>query len=270
MRATWTLAMHSLRRMRVVVLAMGAVLVGFQFVLTQVGVVLDRNQAFGTLASLVPDFLRQVAGPSMLSFMSFSGIVALGFFHPIVMSSLLGLSIAIGTEPAAEIETRFDDLTLTRPVPRAAVIARSVLLLTIVDGTILMAMTLGSWTGLACCTPSTVQRPSIALLRSLAISLGAIVWCWGGLALAAASAARRRAAAAGLVGVAALVAYLIDYLGRVWDPLSHVSPLSPFHYFEPMTLIAGAPLDRGHLAILFAIGAGGAVAGYAIFARRDL
>jgi ABC-type transport system involved in multi-copper enzyme maturation permease subunit len=262
--------MHSLRRMRGVALAMGAVLVGFQFLLTQVAVVLDRNQAFGALATLVPDFMRQVAGPSMLGFMSFTGIVALGFFHPIVMASLLGLSIAIATEPAAEVETRFDDLTLTRPVPRAAVIARSVLVLTIVDGAILTAMTLGSWTGLTCCTPATVQRPSIALLRSLAMCLGAVVWCWGGLALAAASAARRRAVAAGLTGIVALVAYLVDYLGRVWDPLSHVSPFSPFHYFEPMTLITGAPLSLSNLAILFGIGFAGAIAASVVFARRDL
>ena len=92
-------------------------LVGFQFLLTQVAVVLDRNQAFGPLATMLPDFMREMAGPSMLAFMSFSGIVALGFFHPIVLSSLLGLAIAIGTEPAGEVETRFDDLTLTRPVP---------------------------------------------------------------------------------------------------------------------------------------------------------
>ena len=124
MRATLTLAMHSLRRMRVIALAMGAVLVGFQFLLTQVAVVLDRNQAFGALSSLVPDFLREVAGPSMLAFMSFSGIVALGYFHPIVLSSLLGLTIAIATEPAGEVETRFDDLTLTRPVLRGAIIDR--------------------------------------------------------------------------------------------------------------------------------------------------
>src|SRR5262245_63453081 len=99
MWATLTLAMHSLRRMRSVVLAMGVVLVGFQFLLTQVAVVLDRNQAFGALATLVPDFMRQVAGPSMLGFMSFSGIVELGFFHPIGMASLLGLTIAMAREP---------------------------------------------------------------------------------------------------------------------------------------------------------------------------
>lgn len=269
-RSTLVLAAHSLKRVRVIVGAMAAVLVGFQFLLTQVAVVLDRNQAFGALSSIVPDFLREVAGPSMLAFMSFSGIVALGYFHPIVLTSLLGLTIAIATEPAGEVESRFDDLTLTRPVPRGAVIARTVIVMAVVESGILALMTLGTWTGLTCCTPATVRRPSIALLRSLAVSLGAIVWCWGGLALAAASAVRRRAVAAGLIGVAALTAYLLDYLGRVWDPLSRISPFSPFHYFEPMTLITGAPLNRGHVAILIGVGAAGAIAAHIIFGRRDL
>ena len=270
MRAATVLALHSLKRVRVVAIAMAAVLVGFQFLLTQVAVVLDRNQAFGALSSIVPDFMREMAGPSMLAFMSFSGIVALGFFHPIVLASLLGLTIAIATEPAGEVETRFDDLTLTRPVPRGAVIARTVLVMAIVGGAILLLMTLGSWTGLTCCTPASVQRPSIGLLRSLAIGLGAIVWCWGGLALAAASAVRRRSVAAGLTGIAALAAYLVDYLGRVWNPLSRVSPLSPFHYFEPMALITGAPLNVTHLAILVGIGVAGAFTAHVIFGRRDL
>src|SRR5262245_8319587 len=124
--------------------AIAVVLTGFQFLLTQVAVVLERNQAFGALSSLVPDFLRSVAGPSMLAFMSFSGIVALGYFHPIVLASLLGLAIAVATEPAAEIESRFDDLTLTRPVPRGAVIARSVIVMVTVLSGILVLMTLGS------------------------------------------------------------------------------------------------------------------------------
>ena len=270
MRATLVLTVHSLKRVRVVVAAIAAVLVGFQFLLTQVAVVLDRNQAFGALTSIVPDFIREVAGPSMLAFMSFSGIVALGYFHPIVLASLLGLTIAIATEPAGEIEARFDDLTLTRPVPRGAVIARTVIVMATVLSGILVLMTLGSWTGLTCCTPATAPRPSTALLRSLALTLGAIVWCWGGLALAAAAAVRRRALAAGLAGVAALAMYLLDYLGRVWDPLSRISPASPFHYFEPMTLITGAPLNVAHIALLVGIGVAGAIAAHVVFARRDL
>jgi len=269
-RATLALASHSFKRMRLFAAALAVVLTAFQFLLTQVAVMLERNQSFGALSSLMPDFMRAMAGPSMLAFMSFGGIVALGYFHPIVLASLLGLAIAIATEPAAEIESRFDDLTLTRPVPRGAVIARTVILLVAIVAGILVLMALGTWTGLACCTPATVARPPLALFRSLAISLGAIVWCWGGLALAAAAVVRRRAVAASVAGISALTGFLLDYLGRVWDPVSRISRLSPFHYFEPMPLVAGSPLDLQGVAILFMVGAFGVAAGYVSFHRRDL
>src|SRR2546430_3663797 len=80
---TLTLAAHSLRRIRPIVVGMAIVLGGFQFLLTQVAVFLMRNRAFGMLASLVPDFIRSLAGPSMVAFMSFGGVASLGYFHPI-------------------------------------------------------------------------------------------------------------------------------------------------------------------------------------------
>src|SRR5689334_6362815 len=62
----WTLAVHSLRRKRVLLIGLGLVLAGFQFLLTQVAVYLMKTQAFGMLANLVPEFMRSLAGPSML------------------------------------------------------------------------------------------------------------------------------------------------------------------------------------------------------------
>ena len=101
-------------------------------------------------------------------------------------------------------------------------------------------------------------------------SLGAIVLCWGGVAMAVASGARRRATAAGATAVTALAAYLVDYLGRIWDPARLAGRLSPFHYFEPMTLIAGGAANTRNLVVLFAIGAAGVTVAYVRFARRDL
>ena len=267
---TLALAAHSLRRIRPIVLGMAIVLGGFQFLLTQVAVFLMRNRAFGMLASLVPDFIRSLAGPSMLAFMSFGGVVSLGYFHPIVLASLVGLAIAVATEPAAEVEKRFDDLLLARPVARHQVITRTVTVLVSVVAALLLVMTAATWSGLACCTPATAGRPAAALIRSLAAALGAIVLCWGGVALAVASASRRRATAAGITAVAALAAYLLDYLGRVWDPARLASRLSPFHYFEPMALLAETPLSGGNVGVLLTVAAAGVAAGYAIFARRDL
>ena len=146
------------------------------------------------MPSLVPDFLRQMAGPSMLTFMSFTGVVAFGYFHPIVIAAHLGLAIAIATEPAAEIETRFADLTLARPMVRHQVITRTIVVLVVAEAAVLLTMMTATWTGLACCTPADAPRPELATIRSLAIMLGTVALCWGGLALAAASAVRRRAA----------------------------------------------------------------------------
>jgi ABC-2 type transport system permease protein len=265
-----TLARHSFRRSAPILIGMAVVLAGFQFMLTQVAVFLMRSQAFGLLASLIPPYIRAMAGPAMVAFMSFSGVVALGYFHPIVLASLVGLAIAAGTEPAAEVETRFADLTLARPMARHDVITRSVIVLAVTIGMLLAVMTAATWIGLACCTPAAAQRPRFALIESLAVSLGAIVWCWGGIALAVAAGARRRATAAGLTAVATLAAYLLDYLGRIWDPARLASRVSPFHYFEPMTLISGGPVNLANLTVLASIGIAATVIAYVRFARRDL
>jgi ABC-2 type transport system permease protein len=256
--------------MRAIVIGISLVLAGFQFLLTQVAVFLMRSQAFGMLQSLIPEYLRSIAGPSVLVFMSFTGVVMLGYFHPIVLAALLGLTITIATEPVAEIETRFADLTLARPVARAEIVTRTVIVL-VVSGTLVLGMMMaGTWIGLACCTPAAAPRPSAAIIRSMVLNLAVIAWCWGGIALAAGAAMRRRATAAGLSGVVALAAYLLDYLGRVWDPARVASKLSPFHYFEPMLLITGVGLSGRNVAVLLAIGLLGTVASYVIFARRDL
>ena len=268
--ATVVLAAHSLRRIRWLVGGIGVLLAGFQFLLTQVAEYLFRRSAFGQLSALVPDFVRTAAGPSTLAFMSFTGIVAFGYFHPIVLGSLVGLIIAIATEPAAEVETRFVDLTLARRLTRASAVTRTVLVALVAGSVVIGLMMAGTWTGLACCTAGDAPRPSAGLIGSLALSLGSVLVCWGGVALALAAGARRRATAGGTAGALALAAYLLDYLGRAWEPARAISIISPFHYFEPAALVAGQSLSASNLAVLAGIGAIATAVAYVLFARRDI
>src|SRR5437667_1220957 len=115
-RRTFVLAFHSAGRIRGVIIGLSVLLAAFQFLLTQVAAYLTRQSAFGGLFALMPDFVRTMAGPSALAFMSFAGVVSLGHFHPIVLGALVALMIAIATEPASEVETRFIDLTMARPL----------------------------------------------------------------------------------------------------------------------------------------------------------
>ena len=81
---------------------------------------------------------------------------------------------------------------------------------------------------------------------------------------------RRRATASGVAAVAALATYLLDYLGRIWDPARWLSTLSPFHYFEPSSLVSGGPLNVRDVAVLLGIGLAGMITSYGIFSRRDV
>jgi ABC-2 type transport system permease protein len=253
-----------------VLVCLGLLLAGFQFLLTQVAGYLARRSAFGQLSALMPDFVRSLAGPSTLAFLSFRGIVGLGYFHPIVIAALIGLTIAIASEPAAEVETRFVDLTLARPLTRAQLITRTLLVTGIAAGAMLGLMAVGTWIGLACCTASDVARPSPRLIGSLAVNLAAIMVCWSGVTLAVAAAVRRRAVAGAVAGIAAFGTYLLDYLGRAWEPARAASRLSPFHYFEPTALIMGEPLRILNMAVLVGIAVVGIAVSYGVFARRDI
>ena len=184
--------------------------------------------------------------------------------------ALVSLSIATATEFAAEVETRFVDLTLARPVSRTAVIVRTLIVWCVATSVVLAAMAAGTATGLACCTPALAPRPPAPLIASLVASLAAVMFCWVGVALALASFAKRRATAFGAAGILALGTYLLDYLGRVWETAQFASRFSPFHFFEPMSLVSGEHLKLADVGALTTIGAIGIVTALVRFNARDL
>lgn len=269
-KGAFVLARHSLTRIRGLLIGLGLLLAAFQFLLVQVAAYFARENAFNQLSVLLPDFVRSMAGPSVFAFMSFGGIVSLGYFHPIVITTLVGLTISIATEPAGEVETRFVDLILARPITRHDAITRTVVVLVAAGSLMLMLMLTGTLTGLACCAPPGSEAPSPGLFLSLAASLAAVMIAWGGVSLAIAAAAKRRAVAGTTAGVCALAAYLLDYLGRAWQPAQRLSLISPFHYFETMPLVMGQPLDLRNISILIGVGAAGATISYIRFGRRDI
>jgi hypothetical protein len=94
--------------------------------------------------------------------------------------------------------------------------------------------------------------------------------CWGGITLVIGAVSRRRSVAASIAGVLALTTYLLDYLGRAWEPAAGVSKLSPFHYFAPMAVIMSESLSAANVTLLLAVGVAGALASYIAIGRRDI
>jgi ABC-2 type transport system permease protein len=270
MRGALSLLLHSIRRVRVLVLALGVLLGAFQVLLTLVARSIQRSQSFENLSAMIPGFFRQLMGPSFIGLMSFAGIVCVGYFHIAVMGSLTGITIAVATEPASEIETGFMDLILSRPLARHWVITRSIVLALICIVFLVGMMVLGTWTGLFLLAPADAAWPSTQLINTLATNLGLLMLSWAGVTLAIAANTRRRSVAGATAGVLALGTYLLDYLGRAWEPAQSIAWLSPFRYYSALDLVMGSKIPALHLEVLVGVALAGVVAAYIGFSRRDI
>lgn len=270
MRGALALLVHSIRRVRLLLLALGVLLGGFQVLLTLVARSIDRSRSFDNLTAMIPGFFRQLMGPSFIGLMSFGGIVCVGYFHIAVMGSMTGMTIAVATEPASEIETGFMDLILSRPLARYWVITRTLALAVICIFFLVGMMVLGTWVGLYLLAPPDATWPSPHLINTLATNLGLLMLSWAGVTLAIASNARRRSVAGAIAGVLALGTYLLDYLGRAWEPAQSIAWLSPFRYYSPLDIVMGSEIPALHLEVLAGVALAGAAAAFVSFARRDI
>src|ERR1051325_8447534 len=91
------------RRVRKLLLSIGLLLAGFQVVLILQANSIQGSNSFAKMGDLVPSFARDLMGPSFVSFLSFRGMVCLGYFHPVVMGALVSVSVTIATIPVMEI-----------------------------------------------------------------------------------------------------------------------------------------------------------------------
>lgn len=266
----WPLVAHSLRRARVLIAIVALILAGFQWLMTLAAKALQSMGAFGSILAMLPPAIRVLAGPSLVPLMSFAGMVSVGYFHLIVLAALVALAVGVGTETAGEIEQHLVDVLLSRPFSRAWLVTRTITVLAASILSVLLAMALGTWTGLLLFAPEGVQWPKAGLIASLVINLGAMMLAWGSVALAVSVASRRRVVAGSITAVAALVTFLIDYLARLWEPMQRVSWLSPFHYMNQLELLTGAALPWRDVSVLIAIAITSTGIAFAVILRRDL
>jgi ABC-type transport system involved in multi-copper enzyme maturation permease subunit len=184
MRGAAWLVWHSLKRSRTLVLVTGFLLAAFQLVLIFAAGEIQGTNGFGQLAALMPPLLRELLGPAIASFLSFSGIVSLGYFHLTVIGALTAVAVTLGTIPAGEVESGFSDFILSRPVARHWIITRAIVVTVFCCALVLALMVAGTWSGLHTFGRRDVAWPSAAMIGSMAANLYMLALCWGGVGLA--------------------------------------------------------------------------------------
>jgi hypothetical protein len=261
------LVRRSLMRHAGLLAGLAAVLSAFQVLLVLIGRNLQREGLFAQLAAIVPPFIQEVIGGADGSF---GGLVAFGFFHPVVIIALTFSGIYLASELAGEVEDGLVDIVVARPVPRRLMVTRSALVTSGATTAVVASMLVANRAAVAWLAPPGVPAPLTSRLMWVALNLLAVVWCFAAASLALAAHARRRAFAAGVIGLAMVCLYLLQFAAAAWAPARPLARISPFHYYEGMRTVLGLNDARPDIiALLFAAAlmAGWA---YVAYARRDL
>lgn len=258
----------AVKRARTLLVATGLLLGAFQVLMVFIASSI-KPEAMDQIAELLPPFVRNILGPAVASVMSFAGIACIGYFDLVIVIALLALVTALGTLPASEIETGAADLILARALPRHWLMTRTFALVVFAIVLMLALMVAGTWLGLAWFASEIDIWPSAGMIGALALNLGLLTFCWGGLAMAFGAVCRRSVAGA-TTGLLALVTLLLDLVRSIWTPAEHVAWLSPFHYFVPFDIVMGRPVPGENLVVLWAIGMTGVAVAYFGFSQRDI
>lgn len=267
MSGLFTLVRHSLRRRRGFLGIAVVMMLAFQLFTIAAGRALEKSGGMRQMGSLMPNFLERWT--NMMA-ASFRGFVLFGYSHPMVELFLVATAISIGTELAEEIETKFIDLMMARPLHRSVAVNRTVVVLIATMAIVIASMLAGTSIGLRLLTPPDTTPPDRGVILSLATNLSLLVLAWGGIATMIASFTKRRAVATATCGFLAFAMFIFDYVGRFWDAVKPYGVVSPFRYFSPFAMIGGAPLPRTDALVLIAIFVVTMLIANVAYSRRDL
>lgn len=261
---------RSIAQGRYVLLGLLLLLFGFQLIIIAQAAEVERSNAFASVANLMPGFMQRGLGSRAMLLATFRGTVAFGYFHPVVCILVAVLAMYFATEPAHEVEAGLVDLELARAVPRHRLVTRSLLvaIASVVAATVMMA--LGTWAGARIFDAQGMAMPALKLRAELLVNLFAVAVCLAGFALMIATLSRRWSTAFTTVGLVAVIAYMVDFIGIGWPPMRMIAWLSPFHYYPALSVVAGdAPTVR-NIGVLLTAGATFVTVAYWQFNRRDV
>jgi beta-exotoxin I transport system permease protein len=259
---------RSLARHRALIIALAALLSAFQILDIVVAHNLQKNGLYAQFGSLVPAFIQEAMGGVLVG--SFSGAIALGFAHPLVVLSLSCVAIYLASEPAGEVQDGLVDLVVARPVPRSLIVTRSAVVYMLASAMVVAAMFATSRITVRWISPTSLSTLPALRLGWVAANLLAIVWCFGAAALAMASHVRERMRAAGTMALTAVFLYLLQFGAAAWSPLRPFARVSPFHYYDPMQTLLGTVRPVTNVAGLLIASMVLLAAAYAFYSRRDL
>jgi len=268
-----TLVAKLLRDIRVPLIVVGLLLVGFQCLWVKITARITGElvpfffgmaKAQGLMPIKVEEEIFRGPGQIIKTLMGGEGIklsramdiLTVGFVHPLMLSVFC--IWAVGRAAGAitgEIDRGTMELMLAQPVPRRRMVFAHLLVDLVAIPTICLCLWTGIWLGTAIVGPITVSPEDVAkypfeleidptALQLYPANFGyglcnvaAFIFAVSGYTMWLSAVGRFRGRVLGVAVLITLLQFLINLFGQLWDGLAPLRPFTVFYWYQPQQLI---------------------------------
>ena len=244
-------------------------LVIFLFQIAICGIVHDNAtvKALIQYIDMLP-FIKTLFGGESLQVGNISGLIAIGYNHPLVLTLYMLFAVGVPTGLlAGEVQKGTMELILSRQVTKIHVyICAGFITIT---GMFALVLVMFGGTIVATNLYDFGQAIPLYSFFKAAINGGLLASAVGGIALLAAACFQRNTAV--WLTVAYLVAnYFVSVIAEWWSRMTWLKPTTIFYYVNGQKIFSGGGWPLGDMSVLVLILAVSTILGGIIWSRRDL
>ena len=228
----------------------------------------EKVKVFLQFIDMMPAFIKTLLGGDALQVGNVSGLIAIGYQHPLVM--LLYMLFAVGVPTgllAGETQRGTMELILSRAATKTQVYICVSLITLAGMFTLVLVMFLGTVTTTVIYEFS--QDVPLDLFFRIAVNGGFLASAVGGIALLTASCFRRPVAVGVTVAYLVLM-YFTAFIADWWPRMAWLKPTTLFHYVDGYEVFALHVWPVRDMCVLAGVLVVTTVLGGLLWQRRDL
>jgi ABC-2 type transport system permease protein len=217
----------------------------------------------------MPGFMKNAIGGDMLEVGNYTGFIAIGYQHPLVLAFYMIFAVCVPTGLlTGHVQSGTMELILSRSVTKNQIYICACILTFIGMLALVIVMFLGTVVGINICNFD--QEISLWPFFRASIFGGLLSGTTAGVALLAAATFRNRGRAVGLAMAFFIANYFIDLIAEWWPRAKFMAPVTLFHYVNPPKILFGTTWPIGDMAVLAMVLIVAVIAGGIIWNQRDL
>jgi ABC-2 type transport system permease protein len=252
------------------------------------GQILDSFRARGLSIEIIRATLFQGPGQIVQAIMGGERIridhavdmISISYVHPLTVFILCTWAIGRASGAiAGEIDRGTMELLLAQPIRRSQVVLAHFCVDWLTIPVLCLSMWAGTWLGAFLVgfigNPNETLAVDPWMFGPGLVNVALLVFAVSGLTMWTSAAGRFRWRVLGVAVVVALLQFLVNLIGQLWEPAAPLRPCTVFYYYQPQPIILESDWYQQadvwlRLGVLAAVGTVGYVMSLWTFYRRDL